>query len=111
MYAEVRRKCLVEGMSIRQASRIYGIDKRTVKKMLDNAIYKGYSRTSEVRRPRLEGFEQFIDEIIETDKSIPRKQRHTTQRIYDRLKTEKNYQGCYNTIRNWDWTNKCVNCL
>ena len=34
LYARVRRSCHVEGMSIREAARVFGIDRRTVAKML-----------------------------------------------------------------------------
>lgn len=101
MYAQVRIDCLVEGLSMRQASQKYGVDRRTIKKMLGNAIYKGYCRTKEVKRPRIEGFTEFINDIIEKDKTSPKKQRHTIQRIYDRLRQEKGYQGCYNTVWNY----------
>ena len=34
MYARVRRACRVEGMSTREASRVFGLDRKTVRKML-----------------------------------------------------------------------------
>ncbi len=34
LYARVRRACHVEGMSQRQAARVFGIDPKTVAKML-----------------------------------------------------------------------------
>ena len=37
MYFQVRRACLVEGMSVREASRVFGVHRDTVRKMLDAA--------------------------------------------------------------------------
>ena len=34
LYARVRRACHVEGMSTREASRVFGVDRKTVRKML-----------------------------------------------------------------------------
>ena len=101
MHAQVRRDCLVEGLSLRKASKKYGADRRTIKKMVGSAIYKGYCRMKAIKRPKIGAFEDFINEIIEEDKKSPKKQRHTIKRIYDRLKAEKGYVGCYNTVRNY----------
>ena len=37
MYYRVRRACLVERMSVREASRVFGVHRDTVRKMLANA--------------------------------------------------------------------------
>ena len=34
MYVQVRRACLVEGMSVREAARVFGLHRDTVRKML-----------------------------------------------------------------------------
>ena len=54
MYFQVRRACLVEGMSVREASRVFGLHRDTVRKMLANATPPGYTRKSPPRRPKLE---------------------------------------------------------
>ena len=59
--------------------RRFGIDRRTVKKMLSDSVPPGYRRTKPVRRPKLEGFTGVIDAILEADRDEPRKQRHTAQ--------------------------------
>ncbi len=45
LYARVRRACHVEGMSRRQAARLFGIDPKTVAKMLRFAVPPGYRRS------------------------------------------------------------------
>ena len=63
--------------------RRFGIDRRTVKKMLSYSSPPGYRRTKPVRRPKLDGFTGIIDAILEADADpeVPRKQRHTAYRI------------------------------
>ena len=41
MYARVRRACRVEGMSTREASRVFGVDRKTVRKMLSFSVPPG----------------------------------------------------------------------
>ena len=53
MYAWVRRACMVEGMSIREAARELGLHRDTVRKMLKYSIPLGYGRSKSVRRPNL----------------------------------------------------------
>ena len=53
MYFQVRRACLVEGMSVREVSRVFGLHRDTVRKMLANAAPQDYTRQSPPRRPKL----------------------------------------------------------
>ena len=56
MYARVRRACRVEGMSTREASRVFGLDRKTVRKMLSFSVPPGYRRGKPPRRPKLGPF-------------------------------------------------------
>ena len=51
MYVRVRRACMVEGMSVREASRVFGLHRDTVRKMLAYSVPLGYRRKSPPRRP------------------------------------------------------------
>ena len=51
MYVRVRRACMVEGMSVREASRVFGLHRDTVRKMLAYSVPPGYRRKSPPRRP------------------------------------------------------------
>ena len=44
LYARVRRACRVEGMSTREASRVFGLDRKTARKMLSFSVPPGYRR-------------------------------------------------------------------
>ena len=56
LYARVRRACHVEGMSTREASRVFGVDRKTVRKMLSFSVPPGYRRSAPPRRPKLGPF-------------------------------------------------------
>jgi transposase len=99
LYARVRHACHVEGLSQREAARRFGIDPKTVAKMLRHALPPGYRRTKPPPRPRLDGFTPIIDRILEADRSAPPKQRHTAKRIYDRLRAEHAFTGGYTIVK------------
>ena len=56
LYAAVRLAVVDEGLSHHEAGGRFGIDRRTVKKMLTYSAPPGYRRTKPVRRPKLDGF-------------------------------------------------------
>jgi transposase len=93
LYARVRRACHVDGMSQRQAARLFGIDPKTVAKMLRFSVPPGYRRSKPPARPKLDAFTGAIDRILEEDRERPRKQRHTARRIFQRLKAEHGFAG------------------
>ncbi len=53
LYARVRHACHVEGMSQREAARRFGIDPKTVAKLLRHAVPPGYRRIMPPVRPWL----------------------------------------------------------
>ena len=101
LYAAVRRAVYVEGISEREASRRFGIARKTVHKMLGYAAPPGYQRKQPVKRPKLEAFLGVIDQILEADKQQIRKQRHTSKRIFERLKQEHGYTGGYTVVKDY----------
>ena len=42
-----------------------------------------------------------IDRILEEDRSLPKKQRHTAKRIYERLRTEHGFGGKYTIVKDY----------
>lgn len=101
LYGRVRYSVLVEGMSRRDAARLFGIDRRTVKKMLDFSVPPGYRRSQPVRRPKLDGYTGVIDQILEADKAVHKKQRHTAKRIFERLRDEHAFDGGITIVRDY----------
>jgi transposase len=58
----------------------------------------GYRIQRPLHKPKIGPFLERIAEIIDTDKSLPKKQRHSAKRIYERIK-EEGYQGGYTQVK------------
>ena len=63
-YAAVRLAVVEEGLSHYETGRRFGIDRRTVKKLLSYSEPPGYRRTKPVQRPKVDGFTGIIDAIL-----------------------------------------------
>ena len=101
VYLRVRRAVMVDGMSMREASRVFGLHRDTVRKMLAYSAPPGYRRQDPPRRPRLEPFTGVIDAILEADRQVPKKQRHTAKRIFERLRDEHGFDGQYTIVKDY----------
>jgi transposase len=88
-------------MSQRQAARLFGIDPKTVSKMLRFSVPPGYRRSQPPVRPKLDGFMGVIDRILKEDRGRPRKQRHTARRIFARLKAEHGFAGGETIVKDY----------
>ncbi len=100
LYRRVRRAHFVEGMSIREAARVFGLHRDTVNKMLEYSVPPGYRRERPPRRPKLDPYKGVIDRILD-DQSLPKKQRHTARRIFDRLTDEHGFLGKYTIVKDY----------
>jgi len=92
---------MVEGRSEREVARYFGIHRKTVKKMCQYSVPPGYRRKREPVSPKLAGFTGIIDAILEADKQVHVKQRHTAVRILERLRDEHGFTGGYTIVRNY----------
>ena len=101
VYLRVRGAVMVEGMSMREAARVLGLHRDTVRKMLAYSVPPGYRRQTPPRRPKLDPYTGVIDRILEDDLGRPRKQRHTAKRIFERLRDEYGFDGGYTTVKDY----------
>lgn len=72
-----------------------------------NSVYK-YSRMEDLspqppvaerrKRPAIDRYADLVVGILVDDRSVPRKQRHSAQKIFDRLVAEQGYAGSYPTV-------------
>ena len=69
----VRLACHHEGLSRREAARRFGIDRKTVAKMLSYSVPPGYRRSGPPRRPKLDPYTGIIDRILNEDRDGHRK--------------------------------------
>ena len=93
LYLKVRRAHFHDGLSGRSIARDLGISRDSVAKMLAYSEPPGYRRSAVIKRPKLDGFTDQIDQWLADDKGRPRKQRHTARRIFDRLRNECEFTG------------------
>ena len=93
MWNEVRHKVLVEGVSKRSIRRDYRIGSATLAKILANAEPPGYQMSVARRRPKVGEFVGVIEEILIADRTAPPKQKHTSRKIFERLRDEYGYTG------------------
>ena len=91
LYNRVRRACHVEGKNHSEAARLFGIDRKTVAKILKHSVPPGYRRSAPPVRPKLDPFIATIDQILKDDKRVIKKQRHTAKRIHARLRPSRRY--------------------
>ena len=98
-WTNIRRDVLVDGMSKREACKKYHLNFRTIQKILSHAEPPGYCQTASRDKPTIGPFIPIIHEILEADKQVHKKQRHTGKRIFDRLRDEHGYTGGITVIR------------
>jgi transposase len=101
LYAKVRRAVMVDKCSEREAAKLFGIHRKTVKKICQYAAPPGYQRKKQPISPKLAPYTGIIDAILEADKQVHVKQRHTAVRIMERLRDEHGFTGKYTIVRNY----------
>ena len=94
-------------MSAREAARVFGLHRDTVRKMLKYSVPPGYRRERPARRPKLDPYKGVIDQILEQDQTSPKKQRHTAKRIYERLRDEHSFPGKYTIVKDYVRERRC----
>jgi transposase len=92
---------LVDGRSQREVAREFGIGRKTIQKMLRYSVPPGYQRQQAVKRPKLGPWLGTIDAILDADKKVPAKQRHTAKRIFEWLKQEYGFTGGYTIVKDY----------
>ena len=101
LYGRVRHAVVIDGISVRAAADRFGINARTVSKMLKFSVPPGYVRTKPPFRPKLDEFTGVIDAILAADKDRPKKQRHTSKRIFERLRDEHGFTGKITIVKDY----------
>lgn len=98
-WTRIRRDILVEKMSRREACRKYDLNFRTIQKILKHPEPPEKPKEHARAKPTIGPFLAVIHEILEGDKKVHPKQRHTGKRIFDRLRQEHGYTGGITVVR------------
>ena len=62
---------------------------------------QGIDENDRLVRPKLDPYKGVIDQILEEDQGVPKKQRHTAKRIYERLRDEHGFPGKYTIVKDY----------
>ena len=101
LFAVIRRDARVEDLSIRELAERHHVHRRTVRQALASALPPPRKTPVRVSR-KLESFKPTIDGWLRADLDAPKKQRHTAQRVFDRLVDEHNViDVSYSTVRDY----------
>lgn len=87
-FEQIRRDHAREGLSIRELARRHGVHRRAVRQALADPVPPAKRAPSSRPAPKLGAYRALIDEWLRADAGVPRKQRHTARRIWQRLREE-----------------------
>jgi transposase len=87
LFEEIRREYEFGVGTIKGVARKLGVHRRMVRQALANALPPERKRP-ERDSPKLAMVKEFIDGVLEADRKVHRKQRHTAHRIYKRIEQE-----------------------
>lgn len=96
--AKIRLRYHVHKQGIKQISRELKLSRNTIRKILreDKTVHAYKPR--QVSAPRLEEYKERLLSWLESDNQLPRKQRCSAMRLYQRLQ-ELGYSGAYDSVQ------------
>ena len=96
-WCSIRQRVLREGVSIRQIQRETGLHFTTIKKILEHSPPPEFQCPARPQ-PKIGPYLDRISDILKADRELPKKQRHTAKRIFERLR-EEGYTGGYTQVK------------
>ena len=96
------------GMSWRSIAKEVGVARDTVAKYAGREDCSPGPERSVSRPSKLDPFRATVDGWLQADRFMPRKQRHTAKRVYDRLVSEKGYEGSYSPVQRYVVLLQCL---
>jgi transposase len=88
LFEQIRRDRRDERLSIRELAEKHRVHRRTVRQALANAIPPPRKTYRPRHRPAIGPWTEIIDGWLIKDRDVPRKQRHTARRVWQRLVAE-----------------------
>jgi transposase len=102
LFEQIRRAHERDGASIRELARRFGVHRRDVRAALASPVPPA-RKAAEVPRPspKLDEWKPLIDRWLADDEEVPRKQRHTARRVWQRLVLEHGADIGESTVRRY----------
>jgi transposase len=100
LYEQIRRVHDREQLSVRALSRRFGVHRRDVRAALASPVPAPH-KVPDRPAPKMDGFKAIIDAWLEADRVLPRKQRHTARRVWQRLVDEHDADVGESTVRRY----------
>ncbi len=100
LYEQIRKSHEREELSIRSLAEHFGVHRRTVREALASPIPPP-RKASERPAPTLGPWKATIDKWLADDWEVPKKQRHTARRIWQRLLDEHGADLSESTVRHY----------
>jgi len=100
LFEVIRRDHDGQGWGVRRLAREHHVGRRLVRQALSSAVppaRKAAERSSPVLGPA----RAFIEGVLAADQQVPRKQRHTARRIWQRLGEELGIEAAESTVRQY----------
>src|SRR5277367_2365209 len=88
LFEQIRRDWRAGGSSIRELAVRHHVHRRTVRQALASAVPPPRKEYLPRPRPAIGRYAAVIDEWLVADRDVPRKQRHTARRVWQRLVAE-----------------------
>ena len=88
-----------KGYSISKISSLTGLDRKTVRKYLNQDDFSPQPPVAKRRTSIVTPYLDIIEEWLEEDQKHWSKQRHTAKRIHERLQTEYGFTGSYDSVQ------------
>jgi transposase len=101
LFEQIRRDRDREGLSIRELARRHGVHRRTVRQALASPLPPERKRPEPRPAPKLGAYRELIDGWLVADREVPRKQRHTARRVWERLRSEHGADVAERTVREY----------
>jgi transposase len=98
LFERIRRDHRQEGLSVRALSVRHRVHRRAVRAALASAV-PPERKVPERESPALGPYEQIVRGWLTADLAVPRKQRHTARRVWQRLVAEHGAQVAESTVR------------
>ena len=100
LYEQIRKAHERDGLSVRELGRRFGVHRRDVRQALASAVPP--QRKAPVRAATvLDAWKPTIDGWLAADRAVPRKQRHTARRVWQRLVAEHGVLVGESTVRRY----------